>query len=104
MKPLGLVLGLDGRRSYLLQLLNCHIRRGVDGEVPIDLIHDKYNVQKQSLHNLKRRIRREETINSPYQRMYSHCSYLPQRCISQSSSHEWPSSTTRDIVVYMTEI
>ena len=77
MKPLGLVLGLDGRRSYLLQLVNCHVRRGVDGEVPIDLIHDKYSVQKGSLHNLKRRTRREETIDTPHQRMHSRCSYLP---------------------------
>ena len=77
MKPLGLVLGLDGRRSYLLQLLNHHVWRGVDGEVPIDLIHDKHNIQKQSLHNLKRRTRREELINSPRQRMHLRCSYLP---------------------------
>ena len=53
MKPLGLVLGLDGRRSYLLQLLNRHVRRGADGEVRIDLIHDKHNIQIQSLHNLE---------------------------------------------------
>ena len=52
MKPLGLVLGLDDKCSYLLQLLNHHVRRGVDGEVPIDLIHDKHNIQKQILHNL----------------------------------------------------
>ena len=54
MKPLGLVLGLNGRRSYLLQLLNRHVRRGANGEVPIDLIHDKHNIQIQSLHNLER--------------------------------------------------
>ena len=54
MKPLGLILGLDGRCSYLLQLLNRHVRRGADGEVPIDLIHDKYNIQNQILHNLER--------------------------------------------------
>ena len=65
MKPLGLVCGLDGRRSYLLQLLNRHVQRGVDVEVPIDFIHDKHNIHKQSLHNLKRRTRREELINSP---------------------------------------
>ena len=54
MKPLGLVLGLDGSRSYLLQLLNRHVWRGTDREVPIDLIHDKHNIQNQSLHNLER--------------------------------------------------
>ena len=55
MKPLGLVLRLDGRRSYLLQLLNRHVRRGADGEVPIDLIHDKHNIQNQNLHKLKKK-------------------------------------------------
>ena len=96
MKPLGLVLRLDGRRSYLLQLLNRHVRRGADGEVPIDLIHDKHNIKNQSLHNLERRTRREELINSPRQRMHPRHSYLPRRGISQSSSHEWPSlSSTR---------
>ena len=54
MKPLGLELGLDGRRSYLLQLFNRYVRRGVDGEVLIDLIHDKHNIQIQSLHNIER--------------------------------------------------
>ena len=54
MKPLGLVLGLDDRRSYLLQLLNRHVWRGAHGEVSIDLIHDKHNIQNQSLHNLER--------------------------------------------------
>ena len=54
MKPLGLELGLDSRRSYLLQLFNRYVRRGVDGEVPIDLIHDKHNIQIQSLHNIER--------------------------------------------------
>ena len=93
MKPLGFVLGLDGRRSYLLLLLNRHVRRGVDGEVPIDLIYDKYNVQKGSLRNLKRRTK-IETIDIPHQRMHPRCSYLLQRCISQSSSYKWLSPSS----------
>ena len=77
MKPLGLVLGLDGRRSYLLQLFNRHVRRGIDGEVLIDVIHDKYNVQKGSLHNLVKRTRKEKTIDTHHQKIHPHYFYLP---------------------------